>query len=76
MKCYFPGCVRPAVEKVGDEYLCCVEHAVLKRAGWRCEAIVLDPRSWKAGQWIRCVVVGSEIGVVNGEARCPRHRSV
>lgn len=73
--CFQPWCEREPVELVNGE-LCCEQHAVLRRAGWRCEAIVDDPRPWKQGEQLRCVIVGSEVAAVNGEARCPRHRDV
>jgi hypothetical protein len=44
---------------------------VIRRAGWRCEAIVED--RLRPGQYRQCPVVGSEIGRFGNEARCPRH---
>jgi hypothetical protein len=66
-----PGCPLQSAEIVRDEP-CCRRHAILRRAGWQCEAIIPDRRPWVDG-FVRCPVMGSEISVVNGEARCPRH---
>lgn len=75
-RCHQPTCERAAVVTVADRfgrwYACCSYHAVLKRAGWRCEVIIED--RLHPGQFRRCPVVGSEIGVVGDEARCPHHR--
>ncbi len=43
----------------------------LKKAGWRCTAIVAHP--FKEGQTYRCTIVGSEIDVQLGRVLCPRH---
>lgn len=70
--CEYDFCCETATTPYRGETFC-QRHAILKRAGWRCEAIVPDRRPWKDGELIRCPVMGSEIDVYGGEARCPRH---
>lgn len=73
--CNQASCSRLAVARVfirnrPAESLC-GPHAVLRRAGWRCEALMED--RLHPGKMRRCPVVGSEVWVLGGEARCPRH---
>lgn len=68
--CHQIGCHRASVEIVRDEP-CCERHAILRRAGWRCEAII--PDRLHPGEYRQCSIVGSEIEAHGAEARCPRH---
>jgi hypothetical protein len=71
--CHMLGCRRESVAVCRGES-CCDTHFVLRDAGWQCEAVIAHP--FHSDTRMRCPVVGSEMVVVNGQARCPRHLEV
>ena len=70
--CHMPGCRAGATCVVRDE-LCCDYHGVLRRDHWHCTAIYQPPSQLSGWGPRRCPAVGSEMDVVDGQTRCPRH---
>lgn len=68
--CHQPGCQDPVVEMVAwrrqEPVPCCERHAILKRAGWRCQGTRRTPAGLRRMRpamalTMECSVVGSEI---------------